>query len=169
MPPPGSAAGYVPCPCSASAIVGETVAGQHLLHIDGYSRTLEELPTGKSFRPRPFRVGDLSWSVSYYPNGQNSKYAEFISVLLRLDVDEGVAASVKARAVFSLLHAAGKPTPSYTTSTSQHEYSVGGGSGFGFFDFIHQEGVPGEVCISFGRLPHDQLLRHYFREATQRG
>ncbi|CAL4916787.1 unnamed protein product [Urochloa decumbens] len=133
MPPPESGAGW---PRSASAIVGETVTGHHLLYIDGYSRTKKELPTGKSFKSRPFRVGNRSWRVNYYPNGQTSKYAEFISIFLHLD--EVVAAPVKAQAVFRLLDPAGKLMHSHSNSTDLYEYSVSG-SGYGIGDFVKRE------------------------------
>ncbi|XP_039827207.1 BTB/POZ and MATH domain-containing protein 1-like [Panicum virgatum] len=88
-----------------------------VLHIDGYSRTKQELPTGKSIKSRPFRVGDLSWHVNYYPNGQTSACAEFVSVFLHLE--GSVAAPVKATAVFSLLDPAGKPNCSCSCAKTE--------------------------------------------------
>ncbi|CAN6293486.1 unnamed protein product [Urochloa humidicola] len=134
MASPESAAGGDSWTRSASAIVGETVAGQHLLHIDGYSRTKEELPTGECINSLPFKVGDCSWHVKYYPNGRNPEYAEFISITLVLD--ECVSAPVKARAKISLLDPAGKPVDP-TTATDLHEYMPG--QGVGYRDFISRE------------------------------
>ncbi|KAL6643079.1 hypothetical protein ACP70R_021260 [Stipagrostis hirtigluma subsp. patula] len=135
MAAPDSAAGEVGGPHSASAIVGGTVTGYHVLHIDGYSRTRDELPTGKWINSRPFRVGDCTWSVGYYPNGQTSAHAAFISVFLILE--KPVAAPIKARAKFSLLDLAGVPLQSHTRTTTLREYFVGEGYGFG--EFIKRE------------------------------
>jgi hypothetical protein len=44
MPPPGDVGGTL----SASAIAGGTVTGHHMLHIDCYSRSKEELPTASA-------------------------------------------------------------------------------------------------------------------------
>ncbi|CAN6318398.1 unnamed protein product [Urochloa humidicola] len=121
---------------SASAIVGETVTGQHVLHIDGYSHTKEELPTGKSINSRSFRVGDSSWHVEYYPNGCSSEHAEFISISLILS--ESVSAPVKARAKFTLLDPADKPVKCFTRTVGLQEYLCPG-HGFRHAKFIGRE------------------------------
>ncbi|RLN16536.1 hypothetical protein C2845_PM02G13420 [Panicum miliaceum] len=133
MPAPGSAAVGDGEPRSASAIVGEAVTGHHLLHIDGYSRTKDKLPTSKSIKSRPFSAGGRRWYIHYYPNGQTSKCADFISVFLHLD--KSVGEPVMGRAKFDLLDRAGKPVPSNTRTTDLKEYSPGG-TGYGFSKFI---------------------------------
>ncbi|XP_062200318.1 BTB/POZ and MATH domain-containing protein 2-like [Phragmites australis] len=133
MPAPGSAALGVDEPRSASAIVGATVTGHHLLHIDGYSRTKHKLPTGQFIKSLPFSVGGRSWCISYYPNGLRSEYADFVSVFLHLDKSAGEP--VKARTKFCLLDRAGKPVPSNTSTTEPYEY-LPGGVGFGIAQFI---------------------------------
>uniref|UniRef100_A0A0D3HDU5 MATH domain-containing protein n=1 Tax=Oryza barthii TaxID=65489 RepID=A0A0D3HDU5_9ORYZ len=98
---------------SASAIVGGTVTGHHILQIDGYSYTKEKLPHGKLKYSRMFNVGDHQWHLRYYPNGQGSANADYISVYLGLDAAAAGHAKeqpMKARATFSLLDRAGKPT-----------------------------------------------------------
>ncbi|KAK3157625.1 hypothetical protein QOZ80_2AG0125240 [Eleusine coracana subsp. coracana] len=60
MPPAGS----------ASAIVGRTVEGHHLLHIEGYSRIKEDKATGNFIRSCRFIGGDRHWRIDYYPNGE---------------------------------------------------------------------------------------------------
>jgi speckle-type POZ protein len=108
------------------------VTGQHLLHIDGYSRTKEDLPTGKSIKSRPFRAGDGNWFLLYYPNGISSDCAEFMSIALKLDAS--VAAVFKAQAKISLLDPAGNLVPGYTKTLPAREYSSGGhGCGIGNF------------------------------------
>lgn len=135
MPPAEIAAANLGDSPSASAIVGGTVAGHHLLHIDCYSRTKEELPAGQCIKSRPFRVGGSSWSVSYYPNGFKPAGSEFVSIFLYLD--QGVAEPVKARARFSLLDQSGEPVPSHSLTTNVHDFcKATGGGGFGFYEFI---------------------------------
>ncbi|XP_052169315.1 BTB/POZ and MATH domain-containing protein 2-like [Oryza glaberrima] len=119
---------------SASAIVGGTVTGHHILQIDGYSYTKEKLPNGKFILSRLFKVGDHQWQLSYFPNGQSSDYADRICVYLVLAAAAAGHAKeqpVKARATFSLLNRAGKPVPSYTCDVGMHDFAVGG-SGFGY-------------------------------------
>jgi speckle-type POZ protein len=76
MPPPGDVGGTL----SASAIAGGTVTGHHMLHIDCYSRSKEELPNGKCIKSCPFSSGGRSWRIEYFPNGDNSSVEEFISI-----------------------------------------------------------------------------------------
>ncbi|CAD6212665.1 unnamed protein product [Miscanthus lutarioriparius] len=136
MPALGSAALVVDEPRSASAIVGRESIGHHLLHIDGYSRIKDELPTGKSIQSRPFIVGGRRWCINYYPNGTRSEDADFISVFLSLD--ESAGGPVKARAKFELLDRAGNPLQLESHTTDLRVFSPGG-SGYGFNDFIKRE------------------------------
>nr|CAB3494650.1 unnamed protein product [Digitaria exilis] len=124
MPAPGSAAPGDNETRSASAIVGDNLTGHHLLHIDGYSRTKDKLPTGKSIKSCPFRAGGHRWRINYYPNGQTSNCADFISVFLHLEQSAGEP--VVAWAKFGLLDRAGKPVPSNTLSTSLKEFAPDG-------------------------------------------
>ncbi|CAN6311125.1 unnamed protein product [Urochloa humidicola] len=101
MAPPERAAADIGHTLSASAIVGGTVTGHHLLHIDCYTQTKEELPTGKRIDSCPFSAGGRSWYIKYYPNGVESSAAEFISIYLQLE--ESGAQPVKARVMFTLL------------------------------------------------------------------
>ncbi|KAG2538042.1 hypothetical protein PVAP13_9NG390400 [Panicum virgatum] len=114
MPPSESAAGGHGGTLSASAIVGGTVTGHHLLQIDCYSRSKEELPSGEY--------------INYYPNGDTSEAAEFISIYLNLD--HSVAEPVKARARLSLLDQAGTPVLSHSLTTKIRDFCKALG-GFG--------------------------------------
>ncbi|CAN6305128.1 unnamed protein product [Urochloa humidicola] len=135
MPPPASSAAHVCDPPSASAILAGRITGHHVLHIEDYSRTKEELPNGKGIESRPFRVGGRSWFLNYYPNGERSQYADSISVFLSVLESAG---SVKARAKYSLLDRAGKPVLSHTKEADLYEYAVGGYE-YGFHDFIKRD------------------------------
>ncbi|RLM75696.1 BTB/POZ and MATH domain-containing protein 3-like [Panicum miliaceum] len=124
-------------PRSASAIVGASVTGHHVLHVESYSPTKEELPTGKFISSCPFRVGGRSWSMLYYPNGHDSGHADSIVVFLQLDAsdasdDPPAAAPVRARARFSLLDQDSKLVPSHTGTTGLTEFSLPGRSLIGF-------------------------------------
>ncbi|CAL4941863.1 unnamed protein product [Urochloa decumbens] len=114
MPPAERAAGDLGGTFSASGIVGGTVTGHHLLHIDCYSQTKEELPT-------------------YYPNGVESSVAEFISIYLCLE--QSVTQYVKARVRFSLLDQAGEPVPSHSHTTKIHGFCATAPN-FGYRYFI---------------------------------
>ncbi|EAY78549.1 hypothetical protein OsI_33648 [Oryza sativa Indica Group] len=130
---------------SASAIVSGTVTGHHVLTIDGYSRTKAKLPTGRFTASRPFTVGGHSWSIHYYPSGDRSDTAGFISVFLELNpaADAAAAAAsagggsepVDARVTFSLLDQAGRSVPSHTMATDLHDFAA---TGFGFGRFIER-------------------------------
>ncbi|XP_066353519.1 BTB/POZ and MATH domain-containing protein 1-like [Miscanthus floridulus] len=104
---------------SASAIVASTERGQHLLKIDGYSRT-KDVPTGSHIKSRSFRVGGHSWYIRYYPNGLNWTYSDYISISLHLD--HNVPEGVRAQYTFSLLDHGGKPVPRYTAFGSEHTF-----------------------------------------------
>ncbi|KAF8720546.1 hypothetical protein HU200_023802 [Digitaria exilis] len=140
MPPPqpGLDAGYGVARSSRSAIVVGTATGYHLLNIEWFTHT-KELPTGHRIRSRPFTLtaGGSSWRIYYYPNGDQSDAAEFISVYLELDLDQGVAESVEAQAKFSLLDQTGVPVRSHSEMTQMRKWSKGDG-GFGYRKFINR-------------------------------
>jgi speckle-type POZ protein len=120
MPNPVCAASDADHSHSASAIVAVAVTGNHLLHVEGYSRT-KEVPNGEFIKSRPFNVGGCSWYILYYPNGVRSECAEYISVSLALS--GSVNQPVKAQAKFILLDQASKLVPPHTRTTSLTEYS----------------------------------------------
>lgn len=93
---------------SASAIIADTASGYHILRIDGYSRT-KGAPTGVHLNSLPFTVGGHCWYIRYYPNGDKSDFADYISLYLRL-ADESAAKAVKAQFEFSVLGEALEPT-----------------------------------------------------------
>ncbi|XP_006661789.2 BTB/POZ and MATH domain-containing protein 2-like [Oryza brachyantha] len=120
----------VPSARSSSAIVVGTEHGYHLLKIDGYSRTKELLPFGKCTRSCSFRVGNHSWHIRYYPNGNSNVVrhytggdgggarcdADCVSLSLVLEPkDYGyIFLREMGEVRFSLLDRAGKPVPGCT-------------------------------------------------------
>ncbi|KAL6643077.1 hypothetical protein ACP70R_021258 [Stipagrostis hirtigluma subsp. patula] len=123
-------------PRSASAIVAGTAAGHHVLHVECYSRTKDEFPSGRGIKSRPFKVGGRSWRIWYYPNGGSSDYADYISIFLSLD-ESVITGPVNAVARFSLLDQANKPVPAHTQTAPPYKYVVPGL--YGFHDFIKRE------------------------------
>ncbi|CAL4933547.1 unnamed protein product [Urochloa decumbens] len=133
MPAPGS--GAADTSSSASAIFEGRVSGHHVLHIENYSRTKERLPNHTSINSRPLRVGGYSWYLCYFPNGESSENADYISVFLCLE--QSATGRVKALARLSLLDRAGKPVPSHTREAEVFEYAAD--ESYGFFDFIKRD------------------------------
>ncbi|KAL5216790.1 hypothetical protein ABZP36_008191 [Zizania latifolia] len=119
---------------SASTIVAGTESGQHLLKIDGYSRTKDDFPTGSKIMSRPFSVGGHSWHLIYYPNGLRSEYADCVSIFF--DVGSSGTQGVKAQYKFSLLDRAGRP--SYSRSSGEAGIFHGTG-GWGYPTFIKRD------------------------------
>jgi speckle-type POZ protein len=66
---------------SASTIVAASTSGCHILKIEGYSRT-KGIPTGQVLFSSQFAVGGHRWRICYYPNGDESDTADYISVYL---------------------------------------------------------------------------------------
>jgi speckle-type POZ protein len=85
---------------SASSIVAPAVEGSHVLTIDGYSRTKGH-GNGKFFKSDTFDVGGHRWCIRYYPDGDCSENADWISIFLTSDRSDG--AEVKATYRFNLL------------------------------------------------------------------
>uniref|UniRef100_A0A0D9XJW6 BTB domain-containing protein n=1 Tax=Leersia perrieri TaxID=77586 RepID=A0A0D9XJW6_9ORYZ len=120
---------------SASTIVADAASGYHVLKIDGYSRT-KGMPTGEFLKSCAFTVGGHRWRIHYYPNGQKSDYADFISLFLHLD-DKEVTKEVKAQNKFRLLEEEfdDKPPP----SLAAEKVHVFRKSGWGEYEFIKRE------------------------------
>jgi speckle-type POZ protein len=125
------------------------VTGHHLLHINCYSRTKEELPTGKSIKSCPFSAGGSSWHISYYPNGNGSEAADFVSVFIHLD--QSIAESVKARVWFSLLDQAGEPVPSQSYTTQIYDFHKAA-TAYGYPQFINRVWLEGSKYLKDDRF-----------------
>jgi speckle-type POZ protein len=124
-------------PLTTSAIVAQAVSGSHVVNIDGYSRT-KGLGTGKYIASETFAVGGHRWRMRYYPDGDASASADWISIFLwcsdRPDADE-----VKAEFRISLLDQDRQPVPSYSRPSSEiHTFSSKGPS-WGFAEFIKRK------------------------------
>ncbi|TVU31144.1 hypothetical protein EJB05_22816, partial [Eragrostis curvula] len=126
---------------SRSAKIRRTFTGHHLLHIDAYSQTKEELPTGKYLYIECLSgVGGSSWRIHYYPNGYDDYCDDCISVFVGIDRSAAGIEPCRALARFSLLDQAGKPVQSHVrTATRIH-------------DFI------GDSCVAYSRYIEKRWL-----------
>jgi speckle-type POZ protein len=117
---------------SASAIVANSTSGYHVLKIEGYSRTMGT-PTGEALKSSQFTVGGHRWRIYYYPNGDTSDSADYISVYLQLD--EIVTKDVQVQFIIYF----GNPVEKQPTWTSRHLYIYSKLSIWGFPKFIKRE------------------------------
>ncbi|CAL4979456.1 unnamed protein product [Urochloa decumbens] len=63
-------------------VAAETVAGSHVLTIDGYAKTKAALGVGESVESDRFRVGGHSWYIECYPCGEDEEAPGWVSVYL---------------------------------------------------------------------------------------
>ncbi|KAG2558809.1 hypothetical protein PVAP13_8NG340530 [Panicum virgatum] len=127
---------------SASAIVAEAVTGSHVLKIEGYSGT-KVLGNGESIKSSTFALGAHRWFIRYYPDGNGSENAGWISFYLDLNLQHSDATSVKASFKFSLLDEMGQPVPSYSQpwGVRQTFKASGSGSSWGYERFIEKKAL----------------------------
>uniref|UniRef100_A0A0E0G5F8 MATH domain-containing protein n=1 Tax=Oryza nivara TaxID=4536 RepID=A0A0E0G5F8_ORYNI len=92
---------------SSSVIATETTSASHVIKIDGYTVTKDLMENGEFVSSIPFSVGDFLWNVRYYPNGNCSKNADYLSFSVFLE--SHWAEDVKAKFSFKLLDTNNKP------------------------------------------------------------
>ncbi|XP_048551685.1 BTB/POZ and MATH domain-containing protein 1-like, partial [Triticum urartu] len=120
------------CPATASPVDTGNNCGYHLLVVHDYSRTKKVTPTGDSISSRIFMVGGHGWYIDYFPNGENSGCADFVSLSLscfRADDKK----PVEAKFVFTFVDQAEKQNPLYLR---QEEPCIFAGSSWGSNRFI---------------------------------
>ncbi|KAF0929763.1 hypothetical protein E2562_024451 [Oryza meyeriana var. granulata] len=86
---------------SVSAIVADRATGYHLLKIDGYS-LIKGTPNGTALVSSQFTVGDHSWRIHYYPNGDSANSADYVSLYLSLDEKRTKDVKVQAQMLFQI-------------------------------------------------------------------
>jgi speckle-type POZ protein len=150
---------------SASAIIGGSVTGSHLLHIEGYSRT-KLFAGGQRVGSQSFSVGGREWRLDYVPNPidlQISLYNQYIN--LKLVLIDSVPDPVCARARFALLDQAGNEVPAYTQSIGWDDYMVSG-YGHGVLISKHEmEASPGLVVNDCFKVRcHVDVLKSFRKE-----
>ncbi|TVU30639.1 hypothetical protein EJB05_22270, partial [Eragrostis curvula] len=122
---------------SVSSIVADTAKGYHILKIDSYSLT-KGTPTGEFLESHPFTVGGHRWCIRYYPNGDTSEAADYVSLFLMLD-DHRVAEdkkAVKAQYRFSFVDEVAEQV---FTSEEVCSFPSMVGFGWGYSQFIKRE------------------------------
>jgi speckle-type POZ protein len=93
------------------------------------------LRDGDVYNSVTFIVGGHSWYIRYYPDGNNEKSTDWVSVYLYLDqLAAGDDGDVKARYKFSLIDDAGEDFSSYTRTSSYSFWSTG--KPRGYYQFI---------------------------------
>uniref|UniRef100_A0A0D9VF92 Speckle-type POZ protein n=1 Tax=Leersia perrieri TaxID=77586 RepID=A0A0D9VF92_9ORYZ len=105
----------------SSVITAETVSGSHVIKIDGYARIKELMEKGEGVSSIPFSVGGYTWIIKYYPNGNCSENADYLSFGVSL-----ISASlkdVKAKFGFKLLDTNGKPVKSVNFISPTHTFN----------------------------------------------
>jgi speckle-type POZ protein len=85
---------------SSSAIVAGDASGYHVLRIEGYSR-MSTIPNGEHVESHPFRAAGHTWTIYYYPNGENPEDVDYISLYLALK--DLVASHLMVQLVFSFI------------------------------------------------------------------
>ncbi|CAL4941919.1 unnamed protein product [Urochloa decumbens] len=94
---------------STSTIIADTESGHHILRIDGYTRT-KVVPTGECLKSVRFTLAGHQWQIHYFPNGDTSESADYISLYLHLD--ESVVKPVKAQHLVRLVDGLEEQDPS---------------------------------------------------------
>ncbi|XP_052142979.1 BTB/POZ and MATH domain-containing protein 2-like [Oryza glaberrima] len=118
---------------SSSVIATETTSASHVIKIDGYTVTKDLMENGEFVSSIPFSVGDFLWNVRYYPNGNCSKNADYLSFSVFLE--SHWAEDVKAKFSFKLLDTNDKPVRSRNFISNTHNFSRRG-SNWGYSRFI---------------------------------
>lgn len=123
-------------PSRVAAISGRVHGGYHILKIDGHSRTLG---TRRCFESCPFRAGEHTWLIRYYPMGNVPANTDFIAIFLVLVDTAAGEEGVLAQVTFSLLDQDQKPVPSYSfVTTAAYNFSQPG-SNIGCPKFMGRE------------------------------
>ncbi|KAL6653204.1 hypothetical protein ACP70R_012129 [Stipagrostis hirtigluma subsp. patula] len=112
--------------------IASTTSGYHTLTVDGYSRT-KGTPTGEFIKSHPFTLGDYRWCIRYYPNGDGSEYADYMSFFLFLD--QIVSKEIKVQHMFHFIDEVEEQTLSLTSSINNY----GSWGGWGRSRFIERE------------------------------
>nr|XP_020168562.1 BTB/POZ and MATH domain-containing protein 1-like [Aegilops tauschii subsp. strangulata] len=133
-------------PSTVKTIDTGTDYGYHLLVVQDYSHTKEVRHIGRGICSRAFMVGGHTWYIKYYPNGESSKRADYISLHVSLlDYDEDYQKTVKAKVCISFIDQVEKHKPMYIHGTETRTF---GGSSFMQLDkFIKKDTLEQSVHL----------------------
>lgn len=115
---------------SASVAVPMTVAGYHLLVVNGYSRTKQDTPNGKCMRSKSFKIGGHRWFIEYYPNGyrqeeEDAGYIFFYLVLDEMNFVDPVTVSYGFNFLGCQTQTKRQESPLLMSSSGTHEFVTG--------------------------------------------
>ncbi|KAF8647658.1 hypothetical protein HU200_065295 [Digitaria exilis] len=132
-----------------SAIVADATSGYHILKIDGYSHT-KGTKTGAFIKSHPFTVGGHRWFIQYYPNGNTSESADYVSLFVYLD--EVVNKPLNAQHQFCLIDDLVEETPLLSSVSCSFESYRGWE--------LRTEEMAEVPTITFVSLPASDLHQH---------
>ncbi|CAM0877797.1 unnamed protein product [Alopecurus aequalis] len=112
-------------------------SGYHLLVVEGYS-CIKHTPNGTPLESRPFRLGGYLWVLEIYPNGQDPKKTDSISMFLNLDQD--VARPVRVHLDFNFIDQVEEQAPTCIRAIEACDFSSSDRS-WGQSSFIRREAL----------------------------
>uniref|UniRef100_A0ACD5VXD8 Uncharacterized protein n=3 Tax=Avena sativa TaxID=4498 RepID=A0ACD5VXD8_AVESA len=99
-----------------------TASGYHILVVNGYSHIKANTSNGTAIYSLSFMVGGHRWCIRYYPNGDTSKCADYISIFLVL-VDENITEALKVQYEFSFVDELEKQEPAHIRAKTKRNFS----------------------------------------------
>jgi speckle-type POZ protein len=124
---------------SASAIVGGSASGYHVLGIRGYSSIKVAFPNGKHFDSLPFRVAGHTWFIRYFPNGDSPETADHISLYLHLKDQLERGDELMVQFMISFMDQVEKQKPAFVGSLEARRFGTNGS--WGYKEFIKKESL----------------------------
>jgi speckle-type POZ protein len=124
---------------SASAIVGGSASGYHVLGIRGYSSIKVAFPNGKHFDSLPFRVAGHTWFIRYFPNGDSPETADHISLYLHLKDQLERGDELMVQFMISFMDQVEKQKPAFVGSLEARRFGTNGW--WGYKEFIKKESL----------------------------
>jgi speckle-type POZ protein len=113
---------------TATAAIGETIVGSHLLKIDGFSAT-KDLGVGKSIKSSTFNVGGHTWYIECYPCGADEERAGWVTLFLCLSAHN--KEQVEAKCLFTFTDDVEVEDRDYYRSAYEHTYNAENSRGCG--------------------------------------
>ncbi|CAL4983186.1 unnamed protein product [Urochloa decumbens] len=135
---------------SSSAIVAEAVTGSHVLKIEGYS-LIKGHGNGEFVRSSTFGACGHHWYIRYYPDGDRSDTADWISLFLQHDPT--VAVDVNARFKFNVLDLIGEPVSLFIRHEGSSKTFCGKNRCWGYDKFVQRKDLEESAYLK------DDILR----------
>ncbi|WVZ50351.1 LOW QUALITY PROTEIN: hypothetical protein U9M48_001610 [Paspalum notatum var. saurae] len=112
-----------------------------------YSLT-KGLGIGKCITSSAFSVGGHRWCIKYYPDGETSDSADWISIFLQLNHTADDALDVKAQfKAASVLNDIGEPVPTFSRTSSKMDTFCAKSPSWGFSKFAERKTLEESVYV----------------------